>query len=173
MSDSKDSADEKWQAYHGTVLELAETAAAEPADALAPRLRVDLRHPDVAALRERFERFALPLPVAIMTAENPFGENAEDLPSDRQAERQQARNDHRHHELLAELREAGLPFARVDGVAPDGDYRERCVAVPLEREPARVLARRLGQLAFFWFDGRQVWLEPGVADHEREPLPTD
>lgn len=171
MTDVQDRTDEKWDAYHGTVLELADLAAADPADAPEPRLRIDLRRPDVDALRARLEAFGLPLPVAILTSENPMGANAEDAPSERQAERQQTRNDHRHEQLLAELRESGLPFARVDGVAPDGDYRERCIAVPLERVPARKLARRLGQLAFFWFDGQQVWLEPGLADHEHELLP--
>jgi Protein of unknown function (DUF3293) len=158
-----DSIDEKWDAYHGTVLEFA--------DVERGCLRVDLRHPDERALAERLATLGLRPPVAILTAENPQGANAEDAPTSRQEARQEVRNDDRHATLLAELRDAGMPFARVDGVAPDGDYRERCVAVPLGREDGRALARRLGQLAFFWFDGSRVWLEPGVADHEHEVLP--
>lgn len=153
--------EEKWRSYHSTVLEL---------EGESP-LRVDLRRPDAAALDTRLRALGLEPPVAILTAENPFGANADDAPTAAQEARQEARNDHRHEQLLAELREAGLPHARVDGMAPDGDYRERCVAVPLGRDAARIFARRLGQLAFFWFDGARVWLEPGVADHAPEPLP--
>jgi hypothetical protein len=163
VPEQADSIDQKWQAYHGTVLELV--------DDERPCLRIDLRKPDIPALAERLAALGLAPPVAIMTAENPHGANAEDAPSERQEARQEVRNDGRHETLLAELREVGMPFARVDGVAPDGEYRERCVALPLGREQGRSLARRLGQLAFFWFDGERVWLEPGVADHEREVLP--
>ena len=163
MADASHSIDEKWNAYHGTVLEFE--------DDERPRLRIDLRRPDPRALAERLAALGVAPPVAMVTAENPMGANAEDAPTERQEARQQVRNDDRHETLLAERRAAGMPFARVDGVAPDGDYRERCVAVPLGREEGRALARRLGQLAFFWFDGTDVWLEPGVADHEREVLP--
>ena len=163
MAEPAQSIDDKWNAYHGTVLEFADDEHG--------CLRVDLRHPDARALAERLAALGLTPPVAIMTAENPRGANAEDAPTPRQEARQEVRNDDRHETLLAELREAGMPFARVDGVAPDGEYRERCVAVPLGREEGRTLARRLGQLAFFWFDGARVWLEPGVADHEPEVLP--
>lgn len=152
---------EKWQSYHATVLELEGD----------PPLRVDLRHPDARAMEARLRALGLTPPVAILTAENPFGANAEDAPTESQEARQAVRNDHRHEQLLAELRAAGLPHARVDGMAPDGDYRERCVAVPLGREAARAFARRLGQLAFFWFADGQVWLEPGLADRAPEPLP--
>ena len=163
MTGSQQTVDEKWRAYYHTVLELV--------DDEHPCLRIDLRRPDVGALATRLAALGLEPPVAIMTAENPLGANAEDAPTERQEQRQEVRNDDRHEALLAELREAGLPFARVDGVAPDGEYRERCVALPLAREDARALARRLGQLAFFWFDGRRVSLEPGVADHAPEVLP--
>lgn len=163
MAGAAQSIDEKWKAYHGTVLEFEDEERA--------RLRIDLRRPDERALAERLATLGVVLPVAILTAENPMGANAEDAPTERQEARQQVRNDDRHATLLAELREAGMPFARVDGVAPDGEYRERCVAVPLGRDEGRTLARRLGQLAFFWFDGTRIWLEPGIADHEHEVLP--
>jgi hypothetical protein len=163
MAEPAESIDAKWDAYHGTVLEFVDDERG--------CLRVDLRRPDERAIAQRLAALGLEPPVAIMTAENPRGANAEDAPTARQEARQEVRNDDRHATLLAELREAGLPFARVDGVAPDGEYRERCVAVPLGRQEGRALARRLGQLAFFWFDGTRVWLEPGVADHEPEVLP--
>lgn len=157
-------ADAKWDAYHDTVLEI------PGADGAAP-LRVDLRCPDVPALIDRLRAAGVTPPVAILTAENPFGENAEDEPGPQAERRAAARNDQRHEALLAELREAGLPFARVDGVAPDGSYRERCVAVPLPHDAARTLARRLRQLAFFCVERDGVWLAPGLADREPERLP--
>jgi len=163
MTRDDDTIEEKWRAYHHTVLELA--------DDERPCLRIDLRHPDPEALGARLAALGLTPLVATLTAENPFGANAEDAATERQEARQEARNDDGHATLLAELREAGVPFARVDGVAPDGEYRERCVAVPLGRGEGRALARRFGQLAFFWFDGLQIWLEPGVADHAAEVLP--
>lgn len=163
MAEPAPSIDDKWNAYHDTVLEFVDDERG--------CLRVDLRRPDARAIAGRLAALGLAPPVAIMTAENPWGANPEDAPSPRQEARQEVRNDDRHEALLAELREAGMPFARVDGVSPDGAYRERCVAVPLGRDEGRALARRLGQLAFFWFDGACVWLEPGVADHAREVLP--
>lgn len=160
-----DGEDEKWEAYHDTVLELHGAAAG------AGLLRIDLRRPDMRALAARLRALGLEPPVAILTAENPHGANAEEAPDGRAEARAHVRNDHRHDTLLAELREAGLPHARVDGVAPDGSYRERCVAVPLPAEAARALARRLSQLAFFLWDGERLWLEPGLADRAREELP--
>lgn len=152
--------DAKWAAYRCTVLEL---PGERP-------LRVDLRRPLPAGLGARFEAAGVAPPVAILTAENPGGENSEDAPTERQEARAEERNAHRMATLLEELRAAGLPHARVDGVSPDGDYREHCVAVPLGREEGRALARRLRQLAFFWFDGREIWLEPGLADRAPERL---
>ncbi len=52
--------DEKWGAYHGTVLEF---GGDEP-------LRVDLRRPDLPALASRLRALGLEPPVAILTAEN-------------------------------------------------------------------------------------------------------
>ena len=157
--------DEKWDAYHDTVLEFV--------DDVRPPLRVDLRRPDFEALADRLHALGIATPVAILTAENPCGTNAEDAPSPGQEERRAARNDALHQRLTAELRRLGIVFARVDGVSPDGAYRERCVAVSLAREVAAALARRFDQLAFFWYDGRAIWLEPGVARHDRERLAAD
>jgi len=156
---------EKWAAYRGTVLELPGTPAGERA------LRVDLREPVAPALAERLAAHGIAPPVAIFTAENPHGENADDERNARAAARGDATNLARTVTLVEALRETGRPTVRIDGMAPDGSYRERCVAVPMSREDAAALARRLAQLAFFWFDGERVWLVPGLADQEAEPLP--
>ena len=159
------SLDEKWNAYHDTVLEFVDDAR--------PPLRIDLRRPDIDALADRLDELGLAPPVAILTAENPCGTNAEDAPDEGREEAREARNDELHARLVTELGRMGIAFARIDGVSPDGDYRERCVAIPLALDAARALARRFEQLAFFWFDAGRLWLEPGVASHPRESLPAD
>lgn len=160
-----DDTTEKWAAYRGTVLELPGTPAG------APALRIDLRERVPPALAERLRAHGMAPPVAIFTAENPGGEHAEDEGNARAAAREDATNLTRTVTLVEALRETGLPTVRIDGMAPDGSYRERCVGVPMSREDAAGLARRLAQLAFFWFDGERVWLVPGLADQEAEPLP--
>lgn len=155
--------EEKWNAYHDTVLVFVDPAR--------PVLRIDLRRPDLEALADRLLALGLAPPVAILTAENPCGANAEDAGTERQEEDREARNDRLHTRLVTELRRMGIAFARVDGVSPDGEYRERCVAIPLALEVARALAQRFDQLAFFWFDGWRLWLQPGIADHAPEVLP--
>ena len=162
---SGDDAREKWAAYRSTVLEL----PADPGGGDA--LRVDLRRPIPGALRARLEALGIASPVAIFTAENPHGQNAEDEASPRVAARGDTANLERTVTLVETLRATGRPTVRVDGMAPDGSYRERCVAVSMTRDEAREIARRLEQLAFFWFDGARMWLVPGLADEAMEELP--
>ena len=107
----------------------------------------------------------------VLTAENPAGDNAEDAPTGREEERREERNERRTSRLERELEEREVRFLLVDGVSPDGEYRERCIAVPLPRDEAATLARRYAQLALFWFDGERFWLLPGLARKEPRPLP--
>ena len=74
-------------------------------------------------------------------------------------------------ELEAELRKAGVNFQPCDGLAADGDYREHGVAVVLPRDQAVMLARRFGQLAIFWFDGRAFMLVGAASRKPPEKLP--
>lgn len=161
MPDNAKPAGDKWAQYPCTVLEFA------PPD----RLRIDLRRPLGAPERATLAALGLDRPFAVLTAENPCGENAEDKPSAAQEEATERRNAARQADLEAELRRSGVEFQRCDGVAPDGDYRERGVAVVLPREQAVMLARRLGQLAIFWFDGRAFSLVGAVARKPAEKLP--
>jgi len=149
----------KYDAYTETVLELSGGA------------RVDLRRPVGPAEREMLADAGLAGPFAVLTAENPNGRNPDDAPTEAAAERREAGNDRRHAALVAGLHDAGVEFVRVDGVAPDGSYRERCVAVRLPRDEAVGLADRLSQLALFWFDGDTFWLLPAEADAEPRRLP--
>jgi hypothetical protein len=153
--------DEKWGSYGETVLEF-------PGP---PALRIDLRRPLDDVAREAVRRLGLHGTFAVLTAENPAGQNPEDAPSKDAAEQREARNERRTSRLEQALAEAGVSFVAVDGSAPDGSYRERCVAAPMPRREAVELARRLDQLALFWFDGRDFWLLPAEADAEPERLP--
>jgi hypothetical protein len=64
-----------------------------------------------------------------------------------------------------------VPFVRVDGVAPDGSYRERCVALLVPAEEGVALARRFDQLALFTFDGEAFWLLPAEVGAPPKRLP--
>jgi hypothetical protein len=152
---------EKYDAYPETVLDFVGERAA----------RIDLRRPVGGDERATLRRLGLDRPFAVLTAENPGGENPEDEPSAREAARQEDRNERRTDALVRGLTERGTRWRHVDGVSPDGRYREHCVAVVAAREEARALAKRFGQLALFWFDGDSFWLLPAKADEPPRRLP--
>ena len=110
-------------------------------------------------------------PFAVLTAENPEGENAEDAPTAREEAQQERANAARMRTLATALDAAGAEWVSVTGTAPDGAYAERCVAVRLALRDATRLARAEGQLALFWFDGTAFWLMPAEADGAPERLP--
>ena len=161
MPDDENRIDEKWARYPCTILEFAQPE----------RLRIDLRRPLGAAERATLASLGLDRPFAVLSAENPMGENTDDKPSAAQRTASNRRNDLRRDELEAQLRTSGVEFQPCDGVAADGDYREKGVAVVLPREQAVMLARRFGQLAIFWFDGRNFSLVGAVARNASEKLP--
>ena len=156
-----DRASTKWSEYGETVLRFCEPDGFD----------LDLRRPVDAAARQALALIGLDVPFAVLTAENPEGANAEDAPSEAEQDRRERRNARRRSRLEMELRSRALPHRHLDGVAPDGEYREHCVAVPLPREQAVELAHRFDQLALFWFDGTRFWLIPVDARAEPTPLP--
>lgn len=154
---------EKWRTYPDTVLHF---------EGDTP-FTVDLRRPVDDGVRRALAAIGLDVPFAILTAENPDGRNPEDAASTREAGERRRENAQRSTALEDALDDAGVVHAAVDGSAPDGSYRERCVAVRLGREAAMSLAGRLGQLALFWYDGRRFWLLPAEADQPPAPLPAN
>ena len=147
--------------YPETVLEFADPAP----------LTVDLRVPLATSTRRALAAIGLGAPFAVLTAENPHGENAEDAPTAGEEAAREVSNERRMSRLERELAARGVTHRHVDGVAPDGSYRERCVAAVLPRDEAVELARRFGQLALFWFDGDRFWLMPAEAGGEPRALP--
>lgn len=161
MPDEQQLIDEKWARYPQTILEFA------PPD----RPRIDLRRPLGAPERAILATLGLDRPFAVLTAENPMGENAEDKPTAEQEAETERRNAARRAELQQQLEKSSAEFQPCDGVAVDGDYREHGVAVLLPRDQAVMLARRFGQLAIFWFDGRAFSLVGAVARKTSVKLP--
>jgi hypothetical protein len=151
----------KWDAYAETILEFRGP----------PVVAVDLRAPLTAPTRRALRTIVGGERFAVFTAENPAGRNVEDAPSDAEEARRAERNEQRRSQLEGELDSLGVRFVAVDGVAADGDYRERCAAALMDREDAAALARRYGQLALFWFDGDRFWVVPGIARRDSRPLP--
>ena len=82
MPDDDKTADDKWAQYPCTILEFA------PPD----RLRIDLRRPLGAPERATLAALGLDRPFAVLTAENPMGENAEDEPTETQEAATERRN---------------------------------------------------------------------------------
>lgn len=151
----------KWQSYSETILEFLTN----------PPLRIDLRR---AVTREHAAGLAslgLAGPFAVFTAENPRGENSEDAPTKSAEARVEEHNARRESRLERELVARGIPFVLVDGVAPDGGYREHCVAALMARDLAVSFARGLDQLALFWYDGTSFWQLPAEADAQPRQLP--
>jgi hypothetical protein len=161
MAERATSIDGKWDEYPNTVLEF-----------LVPGSpRIDLRRPIGGAERDRLRALGLNRPFAVMTAENPWGENAEDKSSEAAEAAAERRNAERRRQLEQELRDAGVTFVWCDGVAPDGEYREHGVAALLARDAAVKLAVKYRQLAIFWYDGSGFRLVGAVADKPDRPLP--
>jgi hypothetical protein len=151
---------ERYAQYPNTVLEF-ETPHG---------LRIDLRQPLDGAAREALDALSLGS-FGVFTAENPAGEHVEDE-DDAASERARERaNDRRMRVLIERLADEGVAFVRVDGVAPDGNYREHCVALAVELDDAVALAAQYEQLALFWYDGEAFWLLPAEAEQEPKRLP--
>jgi len=132
--------------------------------------RIDLRWQLDPEERRALAALELGPSFAVLTAEDPGGEDADDVSADGLAERQRqnVRRTLRFEELLAR---EGLAFRRVDGSASDGSHRERCVAVALSRAEAKQLAADHDQVPLFWWDGERFWPWPGVVGEGLERPP--
>lgn len=152
---------EKLAIYPNTVLEIIDGPT------------IDLRKPLTAATRKALAKIGLAHPFAIITAENPCGEHVDDAGSVRTELKGETRNAMRVRLFEEQLAERHLEFRIVDGVSPDGSYRERGCAVVIPRADAVAMARELDQLAIFWYDGERFWLVPVAIDEQPQPLPPD
>ncbi len=150
--------EESYQAYPQTLL------------AFEGGPRLDLRRPLSRDERQALRAAGLGDSFAVLTAESPGGAEPEAGTPALLAERERA-NVRRILRLEEHLARHGLRFRRVDGSAPDGTHRERCVAVALAREEAEGLARGRDQVALFWYDGERFWLWSAKVADTPQPLP--
>jgi hypothetical protein len=146
------SGDPSWRHYAHTILEIE----------LDPPMRIDLRRAIAPSIAERLRRASPIGQVSVITPYNPRGRCLGDQ-----------ENERRLCILVSELEAKRLPFARADGVSPDGLHRECGVSLPIPVNDAVTLAIRFGQSALFWFDGSSMWLVPALLGGKRRLLPID
>ncbi|MFL5489279.1 MAG: DUF3293 domain-containing protein [Gemmatimonadaceae bacterium] len=118
-----------------------------------PEVRIDLREILSDDVIEQLKTIGLDHPFAIVTAFDPNGLN---LPARENEQRQRA--------LEEKLAASRCDFVRVDARSPDGAHSERSIAVSMSQQAAVDLARELGQVAIFWFDGKAFWIVAAVAE---------
>ncbi|MDP9202670.1 MAG: DUF3293 domain-containing protein [Gemmatimonadota bacterium] len=150
MKSMPDQHDPDWPRYPETVLDFATT----------PRVEIDLREMPSEGAIAALKAAGFDQPFAIMTAFDPRGENL--LP---------AENEKRKQELDERLRSNGYRFAQVDCCSPDRSHCECSVAAVMPQEKALDLAREMGQVAIFWFDGERFWILGALAKTDPLMLP--
>lgn len=141
----------KWGSYPETLLVF-------PTE---PEIVIDLRMEVSLAVRESLAAIGLDRPFGIVTAFNPRGDalRAEE-------------NTQRMKDLENELNVGGHQFTRVDGCSIERTHCERSVAAKMKREDVVALARKYEQLAIFWWDGEQFWIDGALIDgSEKLPIP--
>jgi hypothetical protein len=154
--------DDAWAKYPQTILELHDE----------PPLRIDLRKPVSPAACHRlsalgFETFA------VMTAENPDGEEPDDAASQAGAREREVENEQRSSALERALETAMIARIPTTAYSADGEHAERCFAMQLDARSARRWSQRFSQLAYFYFDGDRFWLQPGTLDKQPLALPVE
>lgn len=122
-----------------------------------PVVEIDLREiPSNSALAQ-LRAAGFEDPFAVITAFDPHGENLS-----------REENEKRRRDLDQRLTAEGYKFAHVDACSPDRSHCESSVAAVMPQEKAIDIARELGQVAIFWFDGKRFWILGVVA--ETDPL---
>ena len=145
--------DPAWGAYGGAVLEF---PSAEPP------VRLDLRLTLPASVAARLAGHVGAARFGIVTPANPAG-----------AVLAPAANAARLTAFAADLVAAALPAVPADGCDPATPHREAGFAIVAPAPTIRALAARWQQTAFYWFDGRVMWLVPTHPAYRAVPLPAD
>jgi hypothetical protein len=122
--------------YRGTILEIG-----------VPPVSFAVTDGPTAQDTNLLEALGLPSAFAVITPCNPHGRDVAAATND--ALLASARD-----ELLA----AGYAGVRGDGRSTDGAHRENGFAIAMPRDAANALAMRWNQQAFWWIDGRLVWV---------------
>jgi hypothetical protein len=125
-----------------------------------PPFEVDLRRPLGTRTLFTLRRLGLGARFGIVTAHNPGGRR---VPA--------ATNRRRLTRLAAQLTQGGRTCLPADGWSTDRRHRERGFAIGAPRAALVALARRFGQTAIFWFDGRRFLLVWCARPARGLPLP--
>jgi hypothetical protein len=150
MRSSPDQHDPDWPRYPETILRFA----------FDPPLEIDLREIPSEDALARLRAAGLSDPFAIITAFDPHGR---DLSA--------AENEERKLQLNRKLRKSGYRLIDVDACSPDQTHCECSVAVVMEQKKAIDVARELGQVAIFWFDGNRFWILGAIVEADPLMLP--
>lgn len=129
--------DPGWASYADTILEVHGT----------PPFLVDLRQLPAPDLVDRLARAGLDGEFGLVTPCNPRGRAIDE-----------AENESRLRDFLAELTARGIKYVRVDGWDRSMERAERGVGLRLPRGEVIALARRWDQSAIYWFDGSRFWV---------------
>ncbi|HVF41324.1 MAG TPA: DUF3293 domain-containing protein [Gemmatimonadaceae bacterium] len=142
--------DERWSRYPETVLIFAGD----------PEVYIDLREPVPPATKKAMKAIGLGEPFGVLTAFNPRGQDVDE-----------EENAKRSEELENELTSSGDEFVRVDACAPDRAHCECSVALKAPRARVVDIAKRWEQIAIFWWDGSNFWIEGAISDADPMQLP--
>jgi hypothetical protein len=147
MRSTPEQHDPDWSRYPETILRFS----------TQPGVEIDLRELPSKSALVQLRAAGFEDPFAVLTAFDPDGENLS-----------RKENEKRKRDLDQRLTAEGYKFAHVDACSPDRSHCECSVAVVMPQEKAIDIARELGQVAIFWFDGKRFWiLGVGV---ETDPL---
>lgn len=150
MRSTPDQHDPDWPRYPETILSFS----------TAPRVEIDLRENPSERVLAQLDAAGFREPFAVVTAFDPRGRNLS--PEE---------NETRKRDLDRRLTASGYKFAHVDACSPDRTHCEHSVAVAMPQDRAIELARELGQVAIFWFDGRRFWIIGALVETDPVELP--
>jgi hypothetical protein len=150
MRSTPDSHDPDWPKYPETILTFSTT----------PPVEIDLRAVPSTEALAALHAAGFSDPFAVMTAFDPRGENLS-----------AQENDRRQRDLETRLSKAGHRFTKVDACSPDRSHCECSVAVTMPQQEAIDLARKLEQVAIFWFDGKHFWIIGALVETDPLMLP--
>ena len=125
-------------------------------------LEIDLTEPVPPDAVARLGGQGMGPTLAVLTACDPYGRVMDYLWNERLTQ-----------VLWMEVATGGRAWVPADGASRDGTHREAGVAVSMPKSEARLLAVKLGQSAFFWFDGASMWIIGAVVDAPDQRLPAE
>jgi hypothetical protein len=142
--------DPDWPRYPETILSFSTN----------PPVEIDLRELPPARAIADLAASGYDQPFAVLTAFDPRGHDLSP-----------AENEARQRDLDVRLTKGGHEFVSVEACSPDRSHCESSFAIVMPQEKAIALARELGQVAIFWFDGKRFWIIGAMLEADPLVLP--